>query len=172
MIITAFAHLANSSEWQWYDVMTFITDISVSGDLSQCQLGSRWRSWLSDLFVASIQMTEFLHNNDDCHSSRDMRHPTVGIIVYSKIVWSHLAWRPVCLDCIPSTLGELNETTLSGVYLFMLPESREMRGLYIVVLSIWVSPAGLCWGHQPAARVVNLNTEMRWWADGRVGPTP
>ena len=42
---------------------------------------------------------------------------------------------PVCLDCIPSTLGELNETTLSGVYLFMLPESREMRGLYIVVLS-------------------------------------
>ena len=94
MIITAFAHLANSSEWQWYDVMTFITDISVSGDLSQCQLGSRWRSWLSDLFVASIQMTEFLHNNDDCHSSRDMRHPTVGIIVYSKIVWSHLAWQP------------------------------------------------------------------------------
>ena len=43
---------------------------------------------------------------------------------------------PVCLDCLPSTLGELNETTLSGVYLFMLPESREMRGLYIVVLSI------------------------------------
>ena len=171
MIITAFAHLANSSEWQWYDVMTFITDISVSGDLSQCQLGSRWRSWLSDLFVASIQMTEFLHNNDDCHSSRDMRHPTVGIIVYSKIVWSHLAWRPCMFGLYTQHIRGVEWNHFVGC--LSVYAAWEPRDAWLVHCGseFWVSPAGLCWGHQPAARLVNLNTEMRWWADGRVGPT-
>lgn len=143
----------------WRDDIHYI---SVSGDLSQCQLGSRWRTglltdFIRDLFVA-IQMTEFLHNNHDCHSSRDMIHPTVGIIVYSKIVQSHHAWRPscVCLDCTRHIRSWMKP--LCWVFIRLCWEPRDA---WLVVLSITCRGRG----HQPAARVVNLNTEMRWWAE-------
>ena len=119
--------------------------------------------FIRDLFVA-IQMTEFLHNNDDCHSSRDMIHPTVGIIVYSKIVQSHLAWRPTSAVYVWPVLGTLGVEWNHFVgCLSVYAESWEMRGLWF-----WVSPAA-------GAGVINLRPELwistRRCDGGQSGPT-
>ena len=122
-------------------------------------LGLLLTDFIRDLFVA-IQMTEFLHNNDDCHSSRDMIHPTVGIIVYSKIVQSHLAWRPtnVCLACTRHIRSWIKP--LCWVFICLC---WEMPGLWF-----WVSPAA-------GAGVINLRPELwistRRCDGGQSGPT-